>query len=105
MVLVGKSMLKGINQKRVETELRVYFQIDLASRIKSARKVHGLSQAQVAALLHLSQSAISKYESGQVLPDLLVLLSFCHLYKRELEKSFDCPFFREYQAKLPCIED
>ena len=101
MVLAHPTAIEHFGHKWMETALRQQVQEELANRLKKSRLMHGYSQAQVAASLHLSQSAISKYESGQVLPDLLVILTFCHLYGNDLAAFFDCPFFRDYLEGLP----
>lgn len=101
MVLAHPAAIEQFDHKWMETSLRQLVQEELANRLKKSRLMHGYSQSQVAMSLHLSQSAISKYESGQVMPDLLVILTFCHLYGPELAVFFDCPFFREYLDGLP----
>ncbi|MBS9335468.1 helix-turn-helix domain-containing protein [Fructobacillus sp. M1-13] len=101
MVLVHPATIEHFDHKWMETSFRQDVQEEVANRLKKARLIHGYSQTQVAASLHLSQSAISKYESGLVMPDLLVLLTFCHLYGREFSSYFDCPFFRMHLEGLP----
>ncbi|MBS9336713.1 helix-turn-helix domain-containing protein [Fructobacillus papyrifericola] len=104
MVLVHPAAIEQFDHKWMELSFRQEIQEEVANRLKKARLIRGYSQTEVANSLHLSQSAISKYESGQVMPDLLVLLTFCHLYGNELAAFFDCPFFRTYLEDLPPTE-
>ena len=56
----------------------------LVGRLKRARKESGLDQEQVAKLLGVSQSYISKVESGQRRIDLIQLKQFAQIYKKSL---------------------
>ncbi|MDD4004177.1 MAG: PAS domain S-box protein [Elusimicrobiaceae bacterium] len=56
----------------------------LTERLKQARKTTGLSQADVARLMGVTQSYISKAEAGQVRVDIVQLRRFAGLYKQDL---------------------
>ena len=56
----------------------------LVERLKQARKDKGLDQKQVAALLGVSQSYISKVESGQRRIDVVQLKQFSKIYKKSI---------------------
>jgi transcriptional regulator with XRE-family HTH domain len=51
------------------------------SRLKEARRLAGLTQVDVAALLHEHQSFVSKCESGERRVDFVELKEFSRLYK------------------------
>ncbi len=57
----------------------------LVKQLKKARKEAGLSQEQVANLLHRTQSYISKIESGQRKIDIVQLKKFAKIYKKSLD--------------------
>ncbi|MDO9465442.1 MAG: helix-turn-helix transcriptional regulator [bacterium] len=56
----------------------------LVDRLKQARKDAGIDQMQVANLLDVSQSYISKVEAGQRRIDVIQLKEFAKIYKKTL---------------------
>ncbi|MBU0478027.1 helix-turn-helix transcriptional regulator [bacterium] len=56
----------------------------LVDRLKQARKDAGIDQGQVANLLDVSQSYISKVEAGQRRIDVIQLKEFAKIYKKSL---------------------
>ena len=52
----------------------------VARNLTQCRKAAGLTQLQVAEKLNYSDKAISKWERGEGLPDLLVLCELARLY-------------------------
>jgi transcriptional regulator with XRE-family HTH domain len=57
----------------------------LVERLKRARKERGLDQEDVAKLLRVSQSYISKMESGQRRIDIIQLKRFAKVYKKKID--------------------
>lgn len=57
----------------------------LVERLKRARKEAGLEQEEAAKLLGVSQSYISKMESGQRRIDIVQLKRFAKLYKKQID--------------------
>ena len=57
----------------------------LVERLKKARKEAGLDQQEVAKLLGVTQSYISKMESGQRRIDIVQLKRFSKLYKKQID--------------------
>ena len=57
----------------------------LVERLKKARKEAGLDQAEAAKALGVTQSAISKIESGQRRIDLVQLRAFARIYRKKIE--------------------
>ena len=57
----------------------------LVERLRTARKERGLDQEDVAKLLGVTQSYISKIESGQRRIDIVQLKRFAKVYKKKME--------------------
>lgn len=57
----------------------------LVERLKKARKERGLDQMEVAELLGVSQSYISKMEAGQRRIDIVQLKRFAKIYRKKIE--------------------
>jgi transcriptional regulator with XRE-family HTH domain len=57
----------------------------LVERLKKARKGSGLDQEDVAKLLGVTQSYISKIESGQRRIDIVQLKAFGKIYRKKIE--------------------
>lgn len=57
----------------------------LVERLKKARKEAGLDQEAVAKLLRVTQSYISKMESGQRRIDIVQLKRFGKVYKKKID--------------------
>ena len=56
----------------------------IVKQLKKAREEAGLSQSEVAKLLHKTQSYISKIESGQRKIDIVQLKAFAKIYRKDL---------------------
>jgi len=56
----------------------------IIEQLKKAREGANLSQAEVAKILHKTQSYISKIESGQRKIDIVQLKEFARTYKKDL---------------------
>ncbi|MCL2826548.1 MAG: helix-turn-helix transcriptional regulator, partial [Eggerthellaceae bacterium] len=52
----------------------------IEDRIQEQRKMKGLSQEQFADVLGVSRQAVSKWESGQSLPEIEKLIAMCDLF-------------------------
>ena len=59
--------------------------MDLNERIAAVRKAAGLTQEQLGELVNVSRQAVSKWESGQAVPDVLTVAELC----RKLHVSAD----------------
>ena len=57
----------------------------LVERLKRARKAAGLDQIEAAKLLKVSQSWISRMESGQRRIDIVQLKAFARIYKKNID--------------------
>ena len=58
---------------------------NLVERLKKARKEAGLDQVAVGKILGVTQSHISKIESGQRRIDIVQLKAFAKVYKKKIE--------------------
>ena len=58
------------------------------TRLKSARVVRGLTQAELAALVHVSRQTISMMEAGMHNPTLNLCLDICHALGTDLNSLF-----------------
>lgn len=52
-------------------------QIDTGKFIASCRKEKGLTQAQLAEKLNITDRAVSKWETGKCMPDSSIMLELC----------------------------
>ncbi len=57
----------------------------LVEKLRKARKEKGLDQRDVAKLLGVSQSYVSKIESGQRRIDIVQLKAFARIYKKDID--------------------
>ena len=57
----------------------------LRRALRRARKDSGMTQSEVAALLSMPQSFVSKYEAGQRRLDLVELLALCAALRTDLQ--------------------
>lgn len=55
--------------------------MDFSKHLQALRKEAGLSQEEVAEKLHLSRQAVSKWESGQSLPDIGTCIKLCEILR------------------------
>ncbi len=72
----------------------------IPNHLRRSRRVRGLTQKQVAAIMDLrSTSMISRWEAGACLPETINLLSLAIVYRTSTEGLlFD--FMRELRARL-----
>ncbi|MDM7515128.1 helix-turn-helix domain-containing protein [Lentilactobacillus sp. TOM.63] len=59
---------------------------DLARQLKKARINRGLSQNEVATILHISRQSISKWENGRGYPDIDNLVSLSRIYQTSTDQ-------------------
>ena len=56
-----------------------------AGNLSACRKQHGLTQLQLAELLHYSDKAVSKWERGESMPDLAVMKQLADFYGMSID--------------------
>jgi len=69
----------------------------IGERIRQAREARGLTQEQLAAKVHISQSTLGRYEQGERRPDLKVLMEIGRVLGKPLAYFLD----ENYQAPPP----
>lgn len=62
--------------------------MNLGEKLLSLRKKKGLSQEEVADLLHVTRQTISKWETNQSVPDFDKVVPICNLYEISTEELF-----------------
>jgi len=77
--------------------------LELAHRLRSARKAAGLSQDAAAARMGLPQPSISAIESGKRNLDSLELVKFAELYKRPVDYFLTLDFKDESTSFAPLL--
>lgn len=63
--------------------------MNLGEKLLSLRKKKGLSQEEVADLLHVTRQTISKWETNQSMPDFDKVVPICNLYEISTEELFN----------------
>lgn len=71
--------------------------MNIAEKIKTARNQAGLSQQELADRLHVSRSAVAKWEAGKGLPDIENLKSISKLFGMTLDELVD-----DEEEDVPC---
>ncbi|MBE5746214.1 MAG: helix-turn-helix transcriptional regulator [Clostridiales bacterium] len=61
----------------------------IANNIKALRKANKLTQSELAEKINYSNKAVSRWESGEVIPDIITLNSICELFNIPLSKMFE----------------
>lgn len=54
--------------------------MDFSEKILSLRKSRGLTQEQLAEKLNVSRQSVSKWESGQAIPELETIVALCRVF-------------------------
>lgn len=62
--------------------------MSLGEKLLSLRKKKGLSQEEVADLLHVTRQTVSKWETDQSTPDFDKVVPICKLYDISTEELF-----------------
>ena len=70
-------------------------QIDTGKFIASCRKEKGLTQAQLAEKLNITDRAVSKWETGICLPDVSVYITLCDMLGISINEFFAGEDIRE----------
>lgn len=60
--------------------------MNLSSKLSKLRQQHAFSQEELAHRLHVARQTISKWETGQVVPELSSLVDLCDLYGLSLDR-------------------
>lgn len=71
--------------------------MNLGTRLRQIRKQSGLSQAQLAKILHISRQSISKWENDLSSPDVEMLLKLSSYYKVSIDEIVDNPLREQMQ--------
>ena len=61
-------------------------------KIIDYRKIKGLTQEQLGAILNVSGQAVSKWEKGESMPDILVLPELCKIFGISVDTLLDVPY-------------
>ena len=61
----------------------------IGTNIKDLRKANKLTQSELAEKLNYSNKAISRWESGEVIPDVLTLNKICEVFNIPLSQIFE----------------
>ena len=62
--------------------------MNLGEKLLSLRKKKGLSQEEVADILHVTRQTISKWETNQSMPDFDKVVPICDLYEISTDELF-----------------
>ena len=60
--------------------------MNLSAKLLKLRQQHSYSQEELAQQLHVARQTISKWETGQVVPELTSLMDLCDLYGLSLDR-------------------
>ena len=63
--------------------------VHFGKRISILRRKAGLSQTALAELLGVTSQAVSKWECGNAIPDIDILLALSHLYKVTINEMLE----------------
>ena len=102
-IILTHFSLRGLTMKDLKQTI--------ANNIAHLRKEHGMTQLQLAERLNYSDKAISKWERGESIPDVSVLLEIAGLFSvsldymvndehNEIQKTVDEPIYREATQKI-----
>ena len=76
-------------------------QIDTGKFIASCRKEKGLTQAQLAEKLNITDRAVSKWETGKCMPDSSIMsVSYTHLRAHETDSYLVCRLLLEKKKNI-----
>ena len=81
------------------------FYMNIGKEIKKLRKVKGLSQNELAEVLHVTAQSISKWESGSSYPDINQLPAIASFFGITIDELFVYPTDLEYERIEKAIEN
>ncbi len=81
-------MLDGIKKKCYDSSMDNYSEMNkrIGQNLACYRKAAGYTQAELAELINYSDKSVSKWEQGNGLPDVMVLMQLAKLYKVTLDE-------------------
>ena len=72
----------------------------IKNRIRKARLLHKLTQAELAKMVGCSKNAISSYERGEFYPSLPVAIRLCQVFDCLMEWLFYLDYSEEIRREL-----
>lgn len=80
----------------------------ISENLKSLRKKHKLTQTELAEKINYSNKAVSRWETGEVIPDVITLNSICEIYNIPLsaifeENAAEKKFTRSEKVRIPTM--
>lgn len=87
---IGESIQEFIAEERARDPLFAseFDRLALARRVREMREAREMRQADLAVIVHTTQSAIARLESGNVTPKLDLLQKIASAFKTRLEVTF-----------------
>ena len=61
----------------------------IGNNIRELRKIHKMTQSDLAEKLNYSNKAVSRWESGEVIPDVQTLNNICNIFEIPISKIFE----------------
>lgn len=78
-----------IREKYVKIVSMKDINLVVGNNIKELRKIHKMTQADLAEKLNYSNKAVSRWESGEVIPDVVTLNNICEVFEIPISKIFE----------------
>lgn len=73
--------------------------IVIGNNIKELRKTHKLTQSDLAQKLNYSNKAISRWESGEIIPDVMTLNKICEIFEIPITQIFEANLSKKQITK------
>ncbi len=67
----------------------------ISQKISEIRKARSLTQEQLGAKLGISSQAVSKWEKGESMPDIMLLPSLCEILGITADALLEVPFLQK----------
>lgn len=71
----------------------------IGNNIKELRKIHKLTQNDLAEKLNYSNKAISRWESGEIVPDVMTLNKICDIFEIPITQMFEANLTKKQITK------